>query len=210
MSDFDEYDDDIRARRRAQPNAPRANSRPPRDPSASRRPDDEEEDWRTDDDPSRRPISRSAQDLHDDTERWPDEEEQDDEDWRPNDAPRRLERGDERRDSLMRRRLRVARGEEADIDDDGDIGDFEDRRPPRRYARSEPSYAPRYQSGGCGVRAALFGAGWYCGLCAGVAGRSPAARQLHHQRARADLARSWRRRQPRCSTAAARSSRSRT
>jgi hypothetical protein len=151
MSNFDEYDDDYRARRRARPDAPRANSRPPRDPAASRRPDDEEDDRRSGGSPQRRPISRSAQDLHDDTERWPDEEEQDDEDWRPNDAPRRLERGDERRDSLMRRRLRVARGEDADIDEDDDIDDFEDRRPVRRYARPGAAYAPRSQSGGCGV-----------------------------------------------------------
>lgn len=56
-----------------------------------------------------------------------------------------------RRDSLMRRRLRVARGEELDIDYADELDDFEDRRPPGRYPRPGPAYTPQYQRSGCGV-----------------------------------------------------------
>ncbi|MFL5805065.1 MAG: DUF4230 domain-containing protein [Roseiflexaceae bacterium] len=144
MSDFDEYDDNYRARRRARPDSPRANSRPPREASAAdrRRPDDEDADWRTDDVPPRRPAQRSTREPRDEPERWPDAEDDNDADRRPDDAARR--------DSLMRRRLRVARREEPDAEYDDDSDDFEPARPARRYARPDVAYTPRYQSGGCG------------------------------------------------------------
>jgi hypothetical protein len=138
MSDFDEYDDNYRARRRARPDSPRPANRPPREASSSsrRRPDDEEADWRADDVPPRRPATRSTREPRDEPERWPDAEEDDDA---------------ARRDSLMRRRLRVARGEEPDADYDDDSDDFEPARPARRYARPDAAYTPRYQSRGCGA-----------------------------------------------------------
>jgi hypothetical protein len=56
------------------------------------------------------------------------------------------------RDTLMQRRLRVARGEDADVGYDDDQDDFDDRLPSRRYARPGMAYAPAYQRGtGCGA-----------------------------------------------------------
>jgi Protein of unknown function (DUF4230) len=127
MTDFDDQDTDYRARRRRRAEPPRAEARPA--------PDDEDEEWHPDD-----------KSPHGD-EPW-----DDDADVAPDDppAPRRPSRADPRRDSLMQRRLRVARGEvpETAYDDDDD---FEVPRPVRRYTRSDVEYAPRYERGsGCG------------------------------------------------------------
>jgi len=146
MSDFDEYDNDYRARRRARPDSSRAANRAPREASAEsrRRPDEEEADWHPDDAAPRRAGTRPTHELRDEPQRWPVEDEEDD-------TGRYPDRGEGRRDSLMRRRLRAARGEKVDDDYDNDLDDFEDRRPIRRYTRPEAAYTPQYQGGGCGV-----------------------------------------------------------
>jgi Protein of unknown function (DUF4230) len=56
-----------------------------------------------------------------------------------------------RRDSLMQRRLRAARGEEVE-----EHGYEEDYAPPPRYARARPSYPPAYTTGGGCASAVLY------------------------------------------------------
>jgi len=56
-----------------------------------------------------------------------------------------------RRDSLMQRRLRAARGEEAEPEVYED-----DYAPPPRYARARPSYPPPYRSGNGCASAVLY------------------------------------------------------
>ncbi|MEO7912314.1 MAG: DUF4230 domain-containing protein [Roseiflexaceae bacterium] len=56
-----------------------------------------------------------------------------------------------RRDSLMQRRLRAARGEEAEPEAYED-----DYAPPPRYARARPAYPPSYRSGNGCASAALY------------------------------------------------------
>jgi Protein of unknown function (DUF4230) len=140
MTDFDDQDNDYRARRRGRPEPPRAAGRQFRDPRAGTRPAHDEADER------RRP----ARDPRADDQLWEDDE---DADLEPDDtsAPRGPGRTNPRRDSLMQRRLRVARGEETDVAYEDDQDDFEDRLPARRYARPDIDYAPRYERGGCGA-----------------------------------------------------------
>jgi hypothetical protein len=149
MSDFDDQDNDYRERRRRRPEPPRPAGRRLHDPRAEARPTphDQEEEWELADDTPR----RSARGPHPQEEAWDDDEDADAElDDQP--AARRPVRANPRRDSLMERRLRVARGEEADAAYDADQDDFEDRIPARRYARPDVAYAPRYERGsGCGA-----------------------------------------------------------
>jgi hypothetical protein len=148
MSDFDDQDNDYRERRRRRPE-PRPAGRRLHDPRAEARPTshDQEEDWELADDTPR----RSARGPHPQEEAWDDDDAADAElDDQP--AARRPVRANPRRDSLMERRLRVARGEEAEAAYDGEQDDFEDRVPARRYARPDVAYAPRYErAGGCGA-----------------------------------------------------------
>jgi hypothetical protein len=107
---------------------------------------DEDDDWELAEDTPR----PAAGDAHLSEEVWDDEGADEEMDDQP--APRRPSRAGPRRDSLMQRRLRVARGEEPDADYDVERDDFEDRMPTRRYARSDMAYAPSYQrGGGCGA-----------------------------------------------------------
>jgi hypothetical protein len=143
MTDFDDQDNDYRARRRTRPEPPRAGGRQLRDPRAlPRSAPDEVDEWFSDEEPEPRTSAR-------DDKPWGDEEA----DREPDDAPIRRPGWDEpRRDSLMQRRLRVARGEEPDIAYEDDPDDFEDLQPTRRYARPDIAYAPRYErGGGCGA-----------------------------------------------------------
>jgi hypothetical protein len=76
-------------------------------------------------------------------------------DWEHGDTPPRPARDEGRRDPLMRRRLRAARGEEADEFYD-DLDEIDESRQSRRYARQDAPYPPRYErGGGCGA-AALY------------------------------------------------------
>jgi hypothetical protein len=110
-------------------------------------PQERDEDWELADDAPR----RSAREPRPEEEAWDDDQDADaDLDDQP--APRRPVRAGPRRDSLMERRLRVARGEEADAAYSAEQDDFEDRIPARRYARPDIGYAPRYErGGGCGA-----------------------------------------------------------
>jgi hypothetical protein len=105
--------------------------------------DDEETDYR----PRRRSAAGPARPAR----RYPDDEDPDvdgvdgADGWAADASPaRRAEWDEERRDSLMRRRLRAARGEE--FDDDLDNPGI---ARPSRYPRSGLGYAPRSSGGGC-------------------------------------------------------------
>jgi hypothetical protein len=122
MSDYYDPDDDNRERRRRRVE-PRPEGRRLRDPRADARPASHDDD---------------DEDADADVEDSP--------------MPPRTGRANTRRDSLMQRRLRAARGEEPDAAYDLDQDDFEDRIPTRRYARPDIAYAPRYDHGsGCGA-----------------------------------------------------------
>lgn len=54
-----------------------------------------------------------------------------------------------RRETIMQRRLRRARGEDVDDDLEHDLDDDYDDYPPRGYARPREAYMPRYSGGGC-------------------------------------------------------------
>jgi hypothetical protein len=147
MSHFDDQDNAYRGRRRGRPEPPRAAGRRLRDPRAEARPapGDEAEEWHPDEDAPRRP----ARGPYPDDEQWDREDAGTESDDTP--TPRRPGRADSRRDTLMQRRLRVARGEDPDVGYDDDQDDFDDHLPSRRYARSDRAYAPRYaRSSGCG------------------------------------------------------------
>jgi hypothetical protein len=153
MTQFDDDDDEYRARRRSRPEPPRSASRPYRDSQANERgtPDDEDiEDWDDDEPAPRGAASRPIRDPRAAPERWDADQEAE-----LDDTPRRP--GDEqaRRDSLMRRRLRATRGHEPDADFYDDLDDIAESRPQRRYSRPDVAYAPRSQSSGCGA-AALY------------------------------------------------------
>src|SRR5262245_944455 len=147
MTDFEDQDNDYRERRRARPEPPRPAGGGLHDPRADPRPasDGETQKLHPDEYAPRRP----ARDPYPEDELWEDENADTELDQTP--APRRSGRTDMRRDTLMQRRLRVARGEDADVGYD-DQDDFDDRMPSRRYARPSMAYAPAYQRGsGCGA-----------------------------------------------------------
>src|SRR5262245_22557778 len=112
MTDFDDEDAGYRERRRRRVE-PRPADRRLRDPRAEARPmsDDDGEDWQPADNTQR----RSARDPHPGEEEWDDDEDADIEPEDDTPAPRRPSRTTPRRDSLMQRRLRVARGEDPDM-----------------------------------------------------------------------------------------------
>lgn len=135
MSDFDAYDDN-RTQRRLRAESSRQHRLP-------RRFTEDEDEWADDPEPPRRSSSRSAQPSRNNDD-WDDSEDA----WR---SEVRARRAEERRNSLMSQRLRVARGEEIDDDDD-----YEDRLPARRYLRREPLYTPSYASTGTGCGASIL------------------------------------------------------
>ena len=148
MTDFDDQDNDYRERRRARPEPPRPAGRGLHDPRADPRPasSGETEKLHPDEYAPRRP----ARDSYPEDELWEDEDADLEVDQAP--VPRRSGRTDMRRDTLMQRRLRMARGEESDVGFDDDQDAFDDRLPSRRYARTGMPYAPAYQRGtGCGA-----------------------------------------------------------
>src|SRR5215211_6085499 len=67
------------------------------------------------------------------------------------DARRPLDYPSARRDSLMQRRLRAARGEEVEPEVYED-----DYPPPPRYARARPAYPPAYSAGNGCASAVLY------------------------------------------------------
>jgi hypothetical protein len=135
MTNYD--DDNYRSRRRPRPEPPRSAARQSRGP--------QDESVPPADDPGL-PFDQLANRR---------DEGDEDQDWRDDDAPRRRsDREEERRDTLMRRRLRHARGEEPEPEFYDELDDDPaDNYPPRRYTRPAAGYAPRYESGGggCGV-----------------------------------------------------------
>jgi hypothetical protein len=115
--------------------------------------DDEDEEYRTRR-RSRPEPPRSAQRPYRDSQPSVRRDTADD-DWE--DAPRRGPRDEGERDARLRQRLRAARDDGGDAEFYDELDDNDTGRP-RRYARREPAYIPRYESGsgsGCGA-AALY------------------------------------------------------
>jgi hypothetical protein len=98
-----------------------------------------------------RSANRSYRESQPGARRDPEEE-----DWDADDVEaRRPLRDENRRDSLRSRRLRAARGDDADDEFYDDLSETDESRPLRRYARPDAGYPPRYERGGCGA-AALY------------------------------------------------------